>query len=82
MDQETESEATDDEGEDEAAEDEAAEDGEDTSMLSIGEEELCTGNPYWLLFKAVVTQTDEKNRPMAKPFLKLPNRRFYQLYTL
>ena len=48
---------------------------EDNSMLSLGEDVVSTGDPYWLLFKAIATHTDDKGKSAAKPFLKLPNRR-------
>lgn len=82
MDQETESEVSEDD-EDAATEDApGVDDVEDTSMLSLGEEELLAGNPYWLLFKAVVTHTDERGNTIAKPFQTLPNRRYPLLYVI
>lgn len=84
MDEETDTEGSENEAADGGEEDEAENDdgnddgndeGEDLSMLSIGEEELATGNPFWLLFKSVATHTDEKGKSTVKPFLKLPNRR-------
>ena len=81
MDEETDTEASENEepdgaDEEEVEDEDANEEGEDLSMLSIGEEEIATGNPFWLLFKAVATHTDEKGKSTVKPFLKLPNRRY------
>ena len=48
---------------------------EDNSMLSVGDDVVTTGDPYWLLFKAIATHTDGSGKSTAKAFLTLPNRR-------
>ncbi|XP_067945501.1 protein polybromo-1-like isoform X2 [Watersipora subatra] len=62
------------------AEDEDDDADEDNSMLSLGDDLITTGDPYWLLFKAIATHTDDSGKSAAKPFLVLPNRRWFPDY--
>jgi len=49
---------------------------EDASTLSFMDDgDSNTGDPYWMLFKTVVTHADETGQSTAKPFLTLPNKR-------
>ena len=66
---------------DEDTETECEEDGdeEESSMLSLDEDVASGGDPYWLLFKAIATHTDDKGKSTTKPFLKLPNKRLVNL---
>lgn len=68
---------TEDEEEDEMEED-GDDDGDDegeSSMLSLDDDISTGGDPYWLLFKAIATHTDDKGKSTTKPFLTLPNKR-------
>ena len=66
---------------DEDTETECEEDGdeEESSMLSLDEDVASGGDPYWLLFKAIATHTDDMGKSTTKPFLKLPNKRLVNL---